>query len=103
MTETRTEPTTRAVEATIEIEAPPEAVWRALTDARELIREELAMFRTELRDEMRKGKSAGITFATAAVLGFVGLFVLALALGGALAAWLDWPQWPATASSRCCC
>jgi uncharacterized protein YndB with AHSA1/START domain len=38
MSETRTEPTTRAVEATIEIDAPPEPVWRALTDARELER-----------------------------------------------------------------
>ena len=33
MSETRTEPTTRSVEATIEIEASPEAVWRALSDA----------------------------------------------------------------------
>jgi len=38
MTKIRSEPTTRAVEATIEIDAPPEAVWRALTDARELER-----------------------------------------------------------------
>lgn len=38
MTESRTEPATRAVEATIELEAPPETVWRALTDARELER-----------------------------------------------------------------
>jgi uncharacterized protein YndB with AHSA1/START domain len=38
MSQTRTESTTRAVEAEVEIEAPPEAVWRALTDARELER-----------------------------------------------------------------
>lgn len=38
MSDTRTDPTTRAVEATIEIDAPPETVWRALTDARELER-----------------------------------------------------------------
>lgn len=38
MSETKTDPTTRAVKATIEIDAPPETVWRALTDARELER-----------------------------------------------------------------
>lgn len=38
MSDTTTDMTTRAVEASIEIDAPPEAVWRALTDARELER-----------------------------------------------------------------
>ena len=38
MTETSTEPTTRAVEASIEIDVAPGVVWNALTDARELER-----------------------------------------------------------------
>ena len=38
MSESMTKATTRAVEAEIEIEASPETVWRALTDARELER-----------------------------------------------------------------
>ncbi|HKY61623.1 MAG TPA: SRPBCC domain-containing protein [Gemmatimonadota bacterium] len=38
MSETRLEPTTRAVEAAIEIGVSPETVWRALTEARELER-----------------------------------------------------------------
>ena len=38
MSDITTDMTTRAVEASIEIDAPPEAVWRALTDGRELER-----------------------------------------------------------------
>ena len=53
MSETRTEPTTRSVEATIEIEASPEAVWRALSDARELER----WFPLEARVEPGEGGS----------------------------------------------
>jgi uncharacterized protein YndB with AHSA1/START domain len=32
----RTEPTTRAIEVRIEVDAPPDAVWRALTEAEQL-------------------------------------------------------------------
>ncbi len=53
MSETGTEATTRAVEAEIEIDAPPEVVWRALTDARELER----WFPLEARVEPGEGGS----------------------------------------------
>ncbi len=53
MNETGTEPTTRAVEAEIEIDAAPEVVWRALTEARELER----WFPLEARVEPGEGGS----------------------------------------------
>jgi len=53
MTETKTDPTTRAIEATIELEASPDTVWRALTDARELER----WFPLEARVEPGEGGS----------------------------------------------
>jgi uncharacterized protein YndB with AHSA1/START domain len=53
MTETKTDPTTRAIEATIEVEASPDTVWRALTDARELER----WFPLEARVEPGEGGS----------------------------------------------
>ena len=65
----------------------------ALDDVRELVREELALARVEMRREMSKLSSAGIQLGIAAVaLWFAGMFVLvALALG---VSWLlGWPAW----------
>lgn len=53
MSETKTGTPTRAVEAQVEIEAPPEIVWQALTDARELER----WFPLEARVEPGEGGS----------------------------------------------
>jgi hypothetical protein len=74
-------------------ESMGELVGGVLGDARELIREELAMFRAEFQEEVRKGRTVGLTFSAAAVLAGIGLFVLALAAGGGLAAMLNWPLW----------
>jgi protein-S-isoprenylcysteine O-methyltransferase Ste14 len=65
----------------------------ALEDARQLVRDELALARAELRQELNKATNAGVRFAlAAATLWFAGMFVLvALALG--LSSWLDWPVW----------
>jgi hypothetical protein len=65
----------------------------ALDDVRDLIREEVALARAELRYEVGKATSAGIQFGIAAVaLWFAGMFVLiAAALG--IAQLLGWPAW----------
>jgi Flp pilus assembly protein TadB len=65
----------------------------ALGDVRELIREEVALARAELRQEMTKASSAAIKFSiAAAALLFAGVCLLvAISLG--LAALLDWPAW----------
>lgn len=65
----------------------------ALDDIRDLLREEIALARAELRQELSKVTAAGMQFgAAAALLWFAGLFLLtALALG--VAALLGWPAW----------
>lgn len=65
----------------------------ALDDVRDLIREEVALARAEVRYEVGKVTSAGVQFAIAAVaLWFAGMFVLiAAALG--LALLFSWPAW----------
>ena len=65
----------------------------ALDDVRDLIREEVALARAEVRYEASKVGAAGIQFGVAAVaLWFAGMFLFtAGALG--LAALLNWPAW----------
>jgi hypothetical protein len=65
----------------------------ALDDVRELLREEVALARAELRAEVSKATSAASGFGgAAAALGCAGLFLLtALALGIATA--FQWPAW----------
>lgn len=65
----------------------------ALDDVRELIREEVALARAEMRHELNKATAAGIGFGVAAVaLVFAaGCVVVALALG--IAALFEWPAW----------
>ena len=65
----------------------------ALDDVRELFREEVALARAEIRQEVSKAASAGVQFGAAGVaLWFAATFVLvAVSLG--IAALLDWPLW----------
>ncbi len=64
-----------------------------LDDVRDLIREEIALARAELRHEMGKASGAATQFGIAfgALLFAAGCFVAALSLG--IAALLDWPAW----------
>lgn len=77
-----------------ETEAPISTLVRgALDDVRDLFREEIALARAELRQEMSKASAAGIGFGGAAVSGwFAGAFILAaIALG--ISEGLRWPDW----------
>lgn len=68
-------------------------VRSALEDARELIREEIALARAELRAEASRVSAAGIRLSAAGVLlWFAVMFVLAAASLG-VAALFDWPAW----------
>ena len=64
-----------------------------LEDTRDLIREEIALARTEIRQEMAAARSVGVAFGGAAVAALLGSALLCVALGGGLAALLDWPAW----------
>lgn len=65
----------------------------ALDDVRDLIREEVALARAELRYEASKVTTAGVQFGAAAVaLWFAGTCLLvAMALG--ISALFTWPAW----------
>lgn len=66
---------------------------RTLDDVRELFREEVALARAELRQEVSKATTAATAFGGAAVTGwFAGMFILtAVALG--IAEGMNWPLW----------
>lgn len=68
-------------------------VRSALDDVRDLFREEIALARAEVRQELAKAKRAGINFGGAAAAGsFAGLFILAaIALG--ISEGLRLPYW----------
>lgn len=77
-----------------ESDAPMSTLVRgALDDVRDLFREEIALARAELRQEVTKASSAGIAFAGAGVAGwFAGTFILgAIALG--ISEGFHWPYW----------
>lgn len=62
-------------------------------DARALIRQELALARAELREEFAAAQSVGIAFGAAAVLGLLGLIMLCVSIGGAIAWLFNAPAW----------
>lgn len=64
-----------------------------LDDVRELVREEVALARSEVRQELSKAAAAGVQFGIAGVaLWFAALFVLVAAALG-VAGMFDWPAW----------
>jgi dipeptide/tripeptide permease len=68
-------------------------VRSALDDMRELFREEIALARAELRQEVAKARRAAIGFGGAAAVGsFAGLFILA-AIALAISEGLRLPYW----------
>ena len=71
----------------------PTLIKGLLDDARDLIREELQLFRAEIREEVSALQTVTIAFAVAAVVGLLGAMLLAIALGGAIAYFLHWPTW----------
>src|ERR1051325_9561639 len=71
----------------------PTLIKGLLDDARDLMREELQLFRAEIREEVSALQTVAIAFAVAAVVGLLGAMLAAVALGGALAYFLKWPTW----------
>jgi hypothetical protein len=71
----------------------PTLIRGLLDDARDLIREELQLARAEIRDEIATAQSALFSFATAAAVGLIGVMLLSVAIGGAIAYFLRWPPW----------
>jgi uncharacterized membrane protein len=62
-------------------------------DIRDLFRQEIALARYEIRDEISKARAAAIAYGVAgATLAAAGLLLL-FAIGRGIAALLNWPVW----------
>jgi hypothetical protein len=71
----------------------PELLRGILNDLRELLREEMALARAEIRDELSKFMFAGASLAAGAATAAVGGLFLLIAVARGLAVMLNWPLW----------
>jgi drug/metabolite transporter (DMT)-like permease len=62
-------------------------------DAQVLVRQEIALARQEVREEITDAKDAGIALAIAGAVLAVGGLLLVVSLAQALAFFLSWPVW----------
>ena len=62
-------------------------------DAQVLVRQEIALARQEIREEIGNAKDTGVKLATAGAVLAIGGLLLVLALAQALAYFLHWPAW----------
>ena len=74
-------------------ESIPGLVRSVLDDARELIRQELALAKAEVREEVSAAQGVAIAFTGAALLALLALILLSVALGGAIADLFNLPTW----------
>ena len=71
----------------------PTLIREVVGDARQLIHDEIALARAEVREQTSAAKTIGVLFGASAVLALVGLVLFAVALGSAVADVLNWPAW----------
>jgi hypothetical protein len=71
----------------------PELIRSLLDDTRDLFREELALARAEIRDEISIARTAAVAFSGAAVAATIGVVLLCIAIGAGIAYMLSWPAW----------
>lgn len=76
-----------------DIHSVPGLTRSLVQDTRELMREEIAHARTEIREEISAARALGIAFASAALAAMAGVVLLCIAIGGAIAYELEWPVW----------
>jgi hypothetical protein len=62
-------------------------------DIRDLFRQEIALARYEIREEISKARSAALLFAAAGAALAIGGGLLILALGRVIAVLFNWPVW----------
>jgi VIT1/CCC1 family predicted Fe2+/Mn2+ transporter len=66
---------------------------RALNDAQDLMRGEIALAKAEMREEMRRMGGGVVFLSAAAVAALMGVLLLLMAAAWALATLLAWPVW----------
>jgi protein-S-isoprenylcysteine O-methyltransferase Ste14 len=64
-----------------------------VADAQELVRQEIALARQEVREEISTAKDAGIKLGIAGAVLAIGGLLLVLTLAQALADLFNWPTW----------
>ena len=68
-------------------------VREALHDAQELVRSEIALARTEVRQEVKRLGAGAAALAGAAVAGLLGLIFLFTTIAWAISELAQWPVW----------
>jgi uncharacterized membrane protein YqjE len=71
----------------------PTLIREVVGDARRLINDEIALARAEVREQTAEAKTVGMLFGAAALLGLVGVVLLAVAIGAAISDFFNWPLW----------
>jgi hypothetical protein len=71
----------------------PGLIRSLLDDTRDLIREEVALARSEIREEALEAKAVATAFGASALIGLIGATMSCFAIGGAVADLLGWPVW----------
>jgi hypothetical protein len=76
----------------------PALIRGVLDDARELIRDEVALAKLEVREELAAAKTAGIALGAGATLAIAAVTLVCVALAAAAADLIDVPTWLAFAA-----
>jgi protein-S-isoprenylcysteine O-methyltransferase Ste14 len=79
--------------AQYEAETIPELIRSLLADTRSLIRDEVALARAEIREELSAAKTVAVAFGAATVAAVIGAVLFFVAAGSAIASLLAWPAW----------
>jgi hypothetical protein len=74
-------------------ESVPSLIEGLLQDARDLIRQEIALARAEVREEVTHLQSVGIAFGSAIVAAVLGATMLCFAVAVAIDYYTRWPAW----------
>ena len=76
-----------------DVNSIPGLIRGLLHDTRDLIREEIALARAEIHEEITAVQTVGIAFGSSALAALLGATLLCIAIGGAIAYLLVWPAW----------
>jgi uncharacterized membrane protein YqjE len=71
----------------------PALIREVVSDARQLIHEEVLLARAEAREQAVEAKTLGLIAGAALLCALTGMILIAAAIGVALAGLLDWPLW----------
>jgi uncharacterized membrane protein YqjE len=70
-----------------------DVVKSAIRDAQDLLRGEIALAKSELRDEVKRMMAGAATLVAAAAMGFAALLLLLATIAWAISEGAGWPVW----------